>query len=274
MNPMRQRDELKKMCAAGVFKSTLLDVVLSAPVFLYKATHGDDFTDSEEQWMRDNIFEMHGESGFPKAYPFPAFRISYTDIPVFEQWVIGKTQCICVRCDDGYSHEKVVLWSMHLYTRYEQKMKMCAWANSIAIEDNGWAGKIQMIATEEERRVFANACLRWLGMFLFDVMSQSKVILKVTPNNPGRSVEWVKQRTHYLVLDGKHAQKCRDRKGGPTDHELVRAAHWRRAHLRRLSSDKFKHKKGLLVMVKRAWVGPEEWKGDDGKIYKVINMKS
>lgn len=273
MNPMRQRDELKKMCAAGVFKEGLLKVCLESPVFLYQSEHKHDFTDEETQWIETNVMEMMGRTAFPKAVPFPAFRISYTDCPVFEQWVVGAYHAVCFRCDDGWSHPKVVLWSSHMHTRGEGQMKLWKWANGQIMDDKNRAGKVEMVSTEAEQKEFANACLRWLGMFLFDVMGQGKVIVKVTPPGPGRSVEWVKQRTHYLVLDGRHAAKCRDTKRGPTDHELVRAAHWRRAHLRRLSSDKFKHKKGLLVMVKRAWVGPEEWKGDDGKIYKVINIK-
>ena len=68
-------------------------------------------------------------------------------------------------------------------------------------------------------------------------------------------------------------EKLRESKGSVTNEELIRAAHWRRAHLRRLSSGRFVNKRGLLVPVKKAWVGPEEWEGHDGKIYTVVGME-
>ena len=69
----------------------------------------------------------------------------------------------------------------------------------------------------------------------------------------------------------KHqAMQVRDVRRPITDHDIKRAAHWRRAHFRRLHSERFTHKRGQLVPVSEAWVGPEEWIGLDGKIYKVF----
>jgi len=124
-------------------------------------------------------------------------------------------------------------------------------------------------AGKETIREYLNCPMQWLCFFMLDVMTSKNIVLKVTPDAKGRSVEWVKSREHYLVIGRKQAATLRERKSGPTDHELKRAAHWRIAHFRRLMSDKFKHKQGMLVPVKEAWVGPDEWIGSDGKTYKV-----
>jgi hypothetical protein len=109
---------------------------------------------------------------------------------------------------------------------------------------------------------------------VFDIMNPANIVLRVEPKSEGRSVEWVKSRTHYCILNKAHALRCSMGKRGPSDLEIERSAHWRRAHMRRLMSDKFTHKKGQLVFIKQSWVGPEEWEGSDRKIYRVINTQN
>ena len=121
-------------------------------------------------------------------------------------------------------------------------------------------------------RLFINSPMEWLAFFMLDVMTPKNIVLKVTPQAKGRSVEWIKAREHYLVIGRKLAVNLRERKSNPTDHELKRAAHWRIAHFRRLMSDKFKHKRGMLVPVKETWVGPDQWVGSDCKTYKVVDI--
>lgn len=120
------------------------------------------------------------------------------------------------------------------------------------------------------RREISMNAMSSLLMLCYDVMSPANTVLRVSPGKQGKSVEWTLSHTHYLILNRKQAESIRSRKSEVTEHDIKRAAHWRRAHLRRLSSDKFKHKKGSLIMVRQAWVGPDEWAGTDGKIYKVV----
>ena len=141
----------------------------------------------------------------------------------------------------------------------------------------------KLITNKPENKVsineFASMCESQCGVAIsvlmtlcYNVMSPANAVLKVTPDPKGRSVEWVKAREHYLILNRKQAAALRDSKRGPTDHEIMRAAHWRRAHLRRLMSDRYGKNKGKLIHVRQAWVGPEEWTGSDGKIYKLSNF--
>lgn len=81
---------------------------------------------------------------------------------------------------------------------------------------------------------------------------------------------WNKPKPHHLILAAEHAKQLG---GGVRDFngEITLAMHKRRAHLRLLSSPYYKHKMGEKVWVKSCWVGPKEWEGSDGKIYKVLD---
>ena len=110
--------------------------------------------------------------------------------------------------------------------------------------------------------------------FLFDIEYPGNVVLKVGPAaKPGKSVEWRLARTHYCILRRGDARACRREAIGPREEQTARAAHWRKAHFRRLRSEVFTQKRGQLVAVRHAWVGPKEWEGKDGKVYRVVNFE-
>jgi len=56
----------------------------------------------------------------------------------------------------------------------------------------------------------------------------------------------------------------------PEPGESGRAPHERRAHLRRLQSDHFRHKQGHTVPVKACWVGPSSGRTPSGREYRVL----
>ena len=123
------------------------------------------------------------------------------------------------------------------------------------------------IPDRKQTRCFYSIIFR----FCFDVMSNTNAVIRVSPKpSPGKSIEWQLARTHYCLLTKQQAMHVRDVRRPITDHDIKRAAHWRRAHFRRLHSERFTHKRGQFVPVAEAWVGPEEWIGLDGKIYKVL----
>lgn len=110
-----------------------------------------------------------------------------------------------------------------------------------------------------------------LFRFIVDVHAANHAVVSACPAKQGKSVEWVQSRTHYLILTRKQAQLCQQTKRGPTAHEIKRSAHARRAHFRVLRAARFKNKLGQRVRVKSCWVGPVEWAGADGKVYKIHN---
>ena len=283
MNLMRQRDDLKRMHELKVISAGQLEMALAAPVFQWWC--GDrGFSDEEWEFMTTNIVEeeivrdadgkITARSYWPKVKPFDVFRISHMDNPIFEQWFIGDRSCMCVRCEDGYSHLAVKLWTIHTTEHGSSKYKMWSWANeqNFHMHDGVRVGKMVLKGTEEQFNIFTGAPLSSLSTFLFDIYSSASSVIKVSDNTPGKSVQWRKSREHYLVLHHKQAKELQQSKRPHTDEDLIRSAHWRRAHLRRLNSGKFVNKRGLLVPVKKAWVGPKEWIGQDKKIYTVVGI--
>lgn len=140
MNLMRQRDDLTAAFKAGAISKEQLDMALDAPVFQWH--HGDrTLTDLDWDFIQDNLLEEirvpaegpdkpAGATYFPRLTPYECFRISHMDSPVYEQWWISKDKLLCFRCDDGYSHEKVKLWSCHASNKGSATYKLWMWSVS------------------------------------------------------------------------------------------------------------------------------------------------
>lgn len=312
MNLMRQREDLKEAGRLGCLKPKTVEAALNSPVFQWWSgsiagesndeirRKGGALTEEENEFIHSYLMEtIHVDSDgpdkpsgnvlFPKFTPYPCFRISYLDQPIYEQWIILEDEgIVCFRCDDGYSQNKVKIWSLHIKTRKQVGYwRMMLWMNGVAVPMNELKqdgpldevqrihiGKVTMRYSRRFLGEWADNVINMLGVFLFDIYGAGKTVIKVSPKpDATKSVQWRLAREHYVVLHRKQVEKLRESKGHITDEDLIRSAHWRRAHLRRLSSHKFINKRGLLVPVKRAWVGPEEWEGKDGKIYTVVGME-
>lgn len=271
MNLMNQRLDLQNLYEYGVITATMLKSSLRGPVFVCSNKHAP-LSNEEKEWVAKHV--MHdGESSkgcFPRVVPFDVFRTYYPSDKSYAQWWFNM--------EDG--HAIGVLYGGDQRIPEEKKIKNVhfKWGinrNSPEVRTNIWfeykPASYQKEMLPSTQGVF-NATMRDLVVFLFDIMSNVSTVIKVTDNQPGRSVQWRLNREHYLVLNHHQAQTMQKNRRGVTDKDIVRGAHWRRAHLRRLNSDKFKNKKGLLVPVRKAWVGPIEWKGHDGKIYKVSEL--
>lgn len=272
MNLVRQRDDLKMGFKNGMLNQWQLDQSQQCPVFLFNHD-SRALDDNEYEFVTTNL--MTNDGAFPMRPPYPVFRIAYQNVPIYEQWFIGKNDALCFRCDSGYSMSNKTIHSLHHHTKDSKKVKFWAAIDGVPVDasTNTWrAGKLKCELSKEQITEFINSPLNCLAFFLLDVMTPKNAIIKVSPNPTGRSVEWVKAREHYLVIPKRQAMAIRERKTDQTEHEIKRAAHWRIAHFRRLVSDRFKTKKGLLIPVKEAWIGPKEWIGTDGKIYKVQNV--
>ena len=123
---------------------------------------------------------------------------------------------------------------------------------------------------------YFNGLLKSIAAFNISANSPSNHVAEVMPDQPGRSVEWKKARTHYtLITHGHPANNTSVSHGSkvaadPTE-ELTRLAHNRRAHQRTLRAARFRYARGKTIWVKAAWIGPKEWRDEGGKqIYRIL----
>lgn len=287
MNVVRSREQLKEMHKQGIINEAHYKAFLESPVFVY-GRREEQLTLDELDWCYQNICSH--EAKLPTKMPFEFCTIITTakDIP-------GKPDASTVLRATSRPHDFIVddiqsgrmklysVLALHLAMRIDGKECVLTARHTgevkrgtvVSVYKNGKpcdppsdakAGNPEYVdAVQVPREILMKFC--------FDVFNPNSVVLRVEPpkGNVPRSVAWRMARTHYLILNRKQAEACRDQKRGPTEGEIERAAHWRRAHLRRLSSDKFRHKKGQVVFVKQSWVGPDEWIGLDDKSYKVFN---
>lgn len=267
MNQTRQDERLKWLHKKGALESSHLFAALNAPVFEWNP--GPDprkLTDEEFEFVKQNIETSN--TNIPTVSPFPCFRISRKDC--FDQWFHypAERKWMLIRCayetkDTGPEQIFVNIYSMDAGHRCEYR----SWHKETEITSKLTVnGKIR-----PEVREAMLLCVNTLSYFLFELMLPGNAVLKVEPKPEKNKVSsWHLARTHYLIITRKQAKECQQHRRHPTDHEIVLAAHYRRAHFRKLMSEKFTYQRGKLIPVRQAWVGPKEWEGLDGKIYKLI----
>lgn len=269
MNLLRQREKLKEIHKAGLLATEFLHLALNSPVFEWDLGDRTHFTPEQKSFI--NEFIATGDSAVPTVSPYHCFRLSMET--GFMQWYFApdKDQWFVIRVDDDYHESGHELWTLNLYkvkSGLKNEYRLFCDGKDVSdrmVDDDG---KINQWAKEAMQSMVS-----WLCLFLCDLDMPGNVVLKVTPESKGRTVEWRMAREHYLIINKKQASLCRDRKSGPSPQQIVRAAHARIAHFRVLRSEKFKHKRGQRIRVREAWIGPEEWQGLDKKTYKVIIRK-
>lgn len=121
--------------------------------------------------------------------------------------------------------------------------------------------------------------------FLLDAMVPSNHIAEVRPDEPARSVEWVRARTHYTLITHGHPANKRTVSHGArvkvdSKEELRRMVHDRKGHYKTLKHPRYKYalnekrypdKPKGTIYVKPCWVGPKEWRDEGGhQIYKIL----
>jgi hypothetical protein len=275
MNLVRQREALKDMQQAGYFTEYALRNFLACPVFHYPVDIAfRDLSQEEEEYFEQ---QMTGRN--EPHLPYNCFRIYDSTY----MWGFSKMKndadgtplwLIVVQWQDsgGGLTSRPIELRAYAVARFVAGPSLCTMRIDLQRASN------HNTHFERGSELFKVA-QKWIGShspeligrFSLDVMTPSNTILKVGPAKNGKSVEWRLARTHYLILHPAQARLCQKQSRGPSPQQLLRAAHWRRGHFRRLNSEKFKTKRGLLVPVRQAWVGPKEWIGTDQKIYSVVD---
>ena len=290
MNIIHIRETAKAMHKAGLFDQKTMIRLATSPVFDYERPKAQ-LTDQELAWAKENLMDdVHGM--IPTKFPFPILTIACKNEerdPAFREdgtmfVFAGPRQNIIAHAavgghvnQDFKKGEKSVLtvirqdkfrghigWLVVSFTGEKKNGVLLSTLIDGQPIDNSKVGRQEAI--DMAAKVISD-----LTRFAFDTMSHFSVTLRVTPKNtPGKSVEWHMARTHYLIIGRKQAQLCQVHRRGPSGEEITRAAHWRKSHFKKLVAAKWKFKQGQTVLVKKAWVGPKEWEGTDGKVYKVI----
>ncbi|OQC26017.1 MAG: hypothetical protein BWX68_01089 [Verrucomicrobia bacterium ADurb.Bin063] len=288
MNIVNQREIIKRMGEAGLLAPERLRELVAAPVFVWPLPEKTRERSAEEmEFIKTVVLEPGTE--MPRLLPFPAFRVA-TQLGFDLWWHRGTRALTCVRYiapGGKYSAGlKAGAVTLHEYrwkrpesaaeggnARGERlEGRLAAWVDWKRVDEEAM-GRSHREDDKGFRAVFLDP-LHDLQSFLFDIEYPGNVVLGVGPaEKPGKSVEWRQARTHYCILRRGDARACRREATGPSEEQTARAAHWRKAHFRRLRSEVFTQKRGQLVAVRHAWVGPREWEGEDGKVYRVVNFE-
>ena len=206
MNPISIREELKAMFKLNVINADELHRGLHAPLFL---SHRNTFlTKTEREWCEQNCMESNHLT--PKL-PFNdlILHVTHENTPVtYYYWkTINREPPPTVH---------VVAW-IHNENGYVQVDYTDIDKSDVYVR--GWKdGKCvnydSIDPTAEIRERFGSIAMIPMAVllaFAFDTMTPKSTILQVKPKDkPGKSVQWTIARTHYLIINHKQAQQCRD----------------------------------------------------------------
>ena len=278
MNITAIRETVKRMHAADVIPAKHAEALRLCPVFVIGSKLA--WTEDEKLWTEENI--MGGENKcVPVNLPYKAFIIFYPRTP--NEPTSTEDSCYYVIQDnvDAEVNGKLQTTIMTVVEAQkdsgdgEEYWVRVRWTgkHDDGTIVSGWVDGVQKPFTSSNNNLIRLSVVirQVVARLCYDVMSKTSAVLRVEPKpRPDKGVEWHLSRMHYCILTKKQAMKIRDGGKGVSHHDLRRAAHWRRAHFRTLMSPRYKAKRGQRVPVCEAWIGPEQWKGSDGKIYKVI----
>lgn len=277
MNITSIRDAAKRLHAMGAIPKQEADKFALAPVFYFDLGVGK-WTPDEIKWTQENI--MGGESGcVPVNMPYQTFIIfcPKTKGVDTEDSMYFVTTCTRTQIAEGKTHHIILsIVEVQYDTDVKQEFVVrCNYTGNIKAGAimSGWIdGRAEGLKSSDWKQIEVSINIRAVVIRLcYEVMSKTSAIVRVEPKpRSDKGTQWHIARTHYCILTKKRAMQIRDGGKGISNHDVRRAAHWRRAHFRTLVSPRYKAKRNQRVPVCESWVGPEEWKGNDGKIYRVI----
>jgi hypothetical protein len=305
MNPVTFNDKIAEMTYADIQQRLMgqtpaLDKLRelfpkweTSPLFLYDEP-------SNEAETTAIIKGVENEECFEHT-PFPVFRldinVGHTDKPHFGRY---KAKALVANYPDGLAVFGRVDDLLHTEETYAVKAKshglpIWVFVHKVKQEHPGstnfecspdfmfglfnkWkmADDIKMPVFREMCATYLNGLLKSVAAFNLSANAPNNHIAMVQPNQPGRSVEWLKARTHFtLIAHGHPANSASVRTGAKVtvdvEAEIKRLAHNRRGHSRTLRAARFRYARGKTIWVKATWVGPKEWQDAGGRqIYRIL----
>jgi len=253
--------------------TTLESDVLDAPIFIW-----DDLEDDKLMsipYYSDVLQKIESE---PNILPFRFIRLyvraNATDTKLgmkgLKIWIQHKDEVMTIRAYmDGTVFRKDHM--IHITTIRGRN----SISNALRVGNEFLSTRV--LTENPMLKNHFNAIMTSIAWFIREVSSPSNFVASVSPDKHGRTVEWIKARTHYVVINKAHPANRPDialgDKVATTGDYIKRQAHSRRAHARVLRSQRFRHKVGHTIRVKACWVGPCEWK-QFGSIYRMMKISS
>ncbi len=213
--------------------------------------------------------------------PFPILRAE------FDLKESARSKTICRYQIMAFAESAIIYFRVPSERSLKRQLYSIQLRDSGQFEINWWQDRIKewtlvgrynisTISAEHHGFELYRQLVGTLVAFAMDAMSPNIHMATVQPSEQGRSVQWIKARTHYtLITHGHPANKATvrhgDRIASDTGEELTRMAHNRRAHYKTLKHERYKYARGRRIFVKATWVGPKEWKDEGGKqIYRIL----
>jgi hypothetical protein len=283
MNPITFNDKFIAAIVMHPQSKTIANIFGNwrvAPLFDYETTWEKEVALTPKGVGLSDITEAQ--------WPFETFRLAMTErnIPrdetttpmIFDTY---KTDLVANRVNGQVHilvawrrwHDAPQAWAevmLHIYTHNEHGEYFPS--ASIFSPRRGWQHNIN----ESGVSMIAGSAVASFGAFVADAQSPTNHLVEIRPNQPDKSVEWTRARTHFTFITHGHPANQRlvqvwQRVKSDRDEELKRAAHNRKAHKRTLRAARFTYARGQTIDVKATWVGPKEWMDEGGRqIYRIL----
>ena len=218
------------------------------------------------------------ESNLPELMPFDGVRLydRMDDGKRVNEWLL-----IITKEQDGLD-ANATLYSVQDKTTGKKTIAPVAEGIAFKVHNELAAKRAFFSAGKQVKRdeirdpkrldIYDNAARHVLFSFFASLLNPHLHLATVRPDKQGKSVEWMRQRTHFVFIHKSH-QANRVGFSGKADvceKQIQRMAHSRRAHYRVLRHPKYKNKIGQKIHVRSCWVGPKEWQGNSGQIYRIV----
>jgi hypothetical protein len=279
MNLVNFNDDLVLPCDfESVSEYEMPNTALRSPIFEWHAPSVDFATDP--CIITRTLKEIESGSA---VLPFPTMRLFLTPNPELASLDIERIKIWMHRHDDGTLNARLLVEGKgqdlllgvesakggeHFYLGMGDGVKNRTAMTPLSLYPS---------LVGENMGFLAREIVGMLCWFIREASLPSNFIASVTPDKKGKPVEWMKARTHYVILHKAHPANSKQVAVGSTvtrsSESIKRQAHTRRAHARILRSPRFRNKTGQTIYVKATWVGPSEWK-ENRSIYRMVPHKN
>jgi hypothetical protein len=289
MNPVTFNDKFIRAVAVHPESRRIAKVFGNwqiAPLFDYETTWEKEISLTPQGTAVGEIKVM--------PWPFETFRLAMTErgVPQDENnpntlFDTYKTHLVARRRDDGEMH-LLIFWRtlgfttrdadamLHVYTYTSADgVTRGGCSASIYTPRRGWDQNVTD-GSADAVSIMAGSAIASLASFLADAMLPTNQLVEVRPNQPNRSVEWLKARTHFTFITHGHPANDQHvvefaRVKSDNTAELSRMAHNRREHQRTYRHARFTYARGKTITVRATWCGPKEWQDEGGRqIYRIL----
>jgi hypothetical protein len=305
MNPTTFNDGLARALAAFPHQAHLrvLGDWQSAPLFDYVTTYEHERDLIKRELGGLDAWNIQAEALEEMQMPFETFRLAVTETAVpwkdgnhelghgtyrtnmiiarerAEMFVVVEIKELWDREERhraGYPVLPMPLYLIIANLRHDPNGKTdgAYFYNSALWVDGKWVSLDDSVSPGVQQLV--SGAIGAIAAFLFDANMPTTHIATVRPNKQGKSVEWVRARSHYTLICHGHPANKKDIAEGARvtvdrDEEIKRMAHDRRAHDVTYRHQRYTYARGQTRRRRATWVGPKEWMDIGGKqIYRIL----